>query len=137
MLFTGTSTDSEYLDGSPTYGKTGKMADSASEFESDTSSIDGGTTVKLLSPCHLEQLNKRIDSLQQENRVLRMELDTYKLRCKSLQENNHQLRQVSVTIVSLLPSSFKTKFLGFSSLGVLVLFLPAVQANNPVPGTVP
>ena len=85
------------------------MADSASEFESDTSSIDGGPTVKLLSPCHLEQLNKRIDSLQQENRVLRMELETYKLRCKSLQEDNRQLRQVSVTIVSVdhlrLPSS--------------------------------
>jgi len=81
-------------------GKTGKMADSASEFESDTSSVDGGPTTKMVSPGHMEQLNKRIESLQQENRVLRMELDTYKLRCKTLQEDNRELRQASVTIVS-------------------------------------
>lgn len=77
------------------------MADSASEFESDTSSVDGGPTTKMLSPGHMEQLNKRIESLQQENRVLRMELDTYKLRCKTLQEDNRELRQASVTIVSV------------------------------------
>ena len=76
------------------------MADSASEFESDTSSVDGGPTTKMVSPGHMEQLNKRIESLQQENRVLRMELDTYKLRCKTLQEDNRELRQASVTIVS-------------------------------------
>ena len=32
-----------------------------------------------------EQLQKRIESLQQQNRVLNVELETYKLRVKSLQ----------------------------------------------------
>ena len=78
------------------------MADSASEFESDTSSIDGGPVAKVTSPGQVEQLNKRIESLQQENRVLKMELETYKLRCKTLQEENRELRKASVTIVSYL-----------------------------------
>ena len=34
----------------------------------------------------LFQLHKRIESLQQQNRVLKCELETYKLRVKSLQE---------------------------------------------------
>ena len=79
-----------------------KMADSASEFESDTSSIDGGPVAKVTSPGQVEQLNKRIESLQQENRVLKMELETYRLRCKTLQEENRELRKASVTIVSCL-----------------------------------
>ena len=77
------------------------MADSASELESDTSSIDGGSSMKVSSAGQIEQLQKRIESLQQENRVLRMELDTYKLRCKTLQEENRELRRASVTIVSI------------------------------------
>ena len=79
------------------------MADSASELESDASSIDGGPTfsMKSPSPAQAEQLGKRIESLQQENRVLRMELDTYKLKCKSLQEENRELRRASVSIVSI------------------------------------
>ncbi|BFZ02598.1 hypothetical protein BsWGS_05638 [Bradybaena similaris] len=76
------------------------MADSASELESDTSSIDGGPTFSMKSPSQVQtdQLNNRIESLQQENRVLRMELDTYKLKCKSLQEENRELRRASVSI---------------------------------------
>lgn len=77
-----------------------KMADSASELESDTSSIDGGPTLKTTSPGNHEQLQKRIESLMQENRVLKMELETYKLKCKQLQEENRELRRASVTIVS-------------------------------------
>lgn len=38
--------------------------------------------------------------LKQENRVLKMELETCKLRCKQLQEENRALRQASVSIVS-------------------------------------
>ena len=53
------------------------------------------------SPAQLEQLQKRIESLQQENRVLKMELETYKLKCKSLQEENKELRRASVSIVSI------------------------------------
>ena len=75
------------------------MADSASELESDTSSIDGGPTLKPPSPAHIEHLQKRIESLQQENRVLKMELESYKSKCKSLQEENRELRKASVTIV--------------------------------------
>ena len=43
----------------------------------------------------------RIASLHQENRVLKMELEMYKLRTKSLQEENKALRQASVSIVSM------------------------------------
>lgn len=42
-----------------------------------------------------------IARLKQENRVLKMELETCKLRCKQLQEENRALRQASVSIVSL------------------------------------
>jgi regulator of replication initiation timing len=50
------------------------------------------------SPVPREQLHKRIDSLQQQNRVLKVELETYKLRVKALQEENRALRQASVHI---------------------------------------
>uniref|UniRef100_R4G4V7 Coiled-coil domain-containing protein 6 n=1 Tax=Rhodnius prolixus TaxID=13249 RepID=R4G4V7_RHOPR len=72
------------------------MADSASE--SDSSSIDGGPIMMPPSPITREQLQKRIESLQQQNRVLKVELDTYKLRVKALQEENRGLRQASVII---------------------------------------
>lgn len=71
------------------------MADSASE--SDTGSLDGGG-FQPPSPVSREQLQKRIESLQQQNRVLSVELETYKLRVKSLQEENKALRQASVHI---------------------------------------
>ena len=85
------------------------MADSASasELESDTSSIDGGPVVKIPSP---EQMQKRIQSLQQENTVLKMELETFKLKCKNLQEENKELRKASVTIVSFVDWHFDPKF---------------------------
>ena len=38
--------------------------------------------------------------LRQENTVLKMELETCKLKCKSLIEENKALRQASVSIVS-------------------------------------
>lgn len=72
------------------------MADSASE--SDSSSVDGGSSMMPPSPVTREQLQKRIESLQQANRVLKVELETYKLRVKSLQEENRALRQASVNI---------------------------------------
>lgn len=53
------------------------------------------------SPVTREQLQKRIESLQQHNRVLKVELETYKLRVKALQEENRGLRQASVIIVSV------------------------------------
>ena len=69
------------------------MADSASE--SDSGSLDGvhpqqegPHCFQPPSPVTREQLQKRIESLQQQNRVLNMELETYKLRVKSLQVNN-------------------------------------------------
>jgi len=46
------------------------------------------------------QMQKRIESLQQQNKVLKCELETYKLRVKSLQEENRAIRQASVHIVS-------------------------------------
>ncbi|KAG8185714.1 hypothetical protein JTE90_000703 [Oedothorax gibbosus] len=68
------------------------MADSASE--SDSSSVDGLCSISLTR----EQFQKRIESLQQENKVLKLELETFKFRIKSLQEENKNLRQVSVNI---------------------------------------
>lgn len=72
------------------------MADSASE--SDSSSIDGGPIMMPPSPITREQLQKRIESLQQQNKVLKVELETYKLRVRALQEENRGLRQASVII---------------------------------------
>ena len=42
--------------------------------------------------------NQRMDSLMQENRVLKCELETYKLKIKSLQDENKHLRQDAVHI---------------------------------------
>ena len=71
------------------------------DSESDTGSLDGMIHVnpelgqhpvmQPPSPVSREQLQKRIESLQQQNRVLNMELDTYKLRVKSLQVNSISL----------------------------------------------
>ncbi|XP_054721659.1 coiled-coil domain-containing protein 6-like [Uloborus diversus] len=70
------------------------MADSASE--SDSGSVDGLCTIPFSMT--REQFQKRIESLQQENKVLKLEVETYKFRIKSLQEENKYLRQVSVNI---------------------------------------
>lgn len=84
------------------------MADRDSASESDSSSIDGGPIMMPPSPVTREQLQKRIESLQQHNRVLKVELETYKLRVKALQEENRGLRQASVIIVSaLIKDSFR------------------------------
>lgn len=81
------------------------QTDTGSELESDTGSINEGipgvhshnnlSNMPILSR---EQSEKRIESLVQENRVLKMEIDTYKLRVKSLQEENKELRKASVNI---------------------------------------
>ncbi|XP_005070848.1 coiled-coil domain-containing protein 6 [Mesocricetus auratus] len=94
------------------------MADSASE--SDTDAAGGGPAAMqsscsatsggsggggggksggiVISPFRLEELTNRLASLQQENKVLKIELETYKLKCKALQEENRDLRKASVTI---------------------------------------
>lgn len=76
------------------------MADTGSASESDSSSIDGGPIMMPPSPVTREQLQKRIESLQQQNRVLKVEVETYKLKVKALEEQNRNLRQASVIIVS-------------------------------------
>lgn len=81
------------------------MADTGSASESDSSSIDGGPIMMPPSPVTREQLQKRIESLQQQNRVLKVEVETYKLKVKALEEQNRNLRQASVIIVSR-PNSF-------------------------------
>jgi hypothetical protein len=102
--------------------------DSASEW-SDTSSLDGsmsGATTPILhrnfpppsaptdysaglavslstgptTTASREQMQRLVERLQQENRVLKMEVETQKMRIKSLQEENKGLRQQSVMIVS-------------------------------------
>ena len=42
----------------------------------------------------------RVRSLQQENTVLKIEVDTLKLRCKNLKEENEELRRARVNLVS-------------------------------------
>ncbi|UJR34891.1 hypothetical protein I4U23_027669 [Adineta vaga] len=61
-----------------------------SECESDVSSIADSTTI------NREHLIKRIDSLTQENRVLKVELETFKLRLKGSQQEIKQLKHASV-----------------------------------------
>lgn len=98
------------------------MADSASE--SDSSSIDGGPIMMPPSPITREQLQKRIESLQQQNRVLKVELETYKLRVKALQEENRDLRKASVIIVSsFLQHEFTNNFQAFLFMGNLIHFV--------------
>ena len=58
------------------------------------------TTPTKIAPENEEQ-KKRLESIQQENRVLKMEVETYKLKCKQLQEDNRELRKASVSIVSV------------------------------------
>ena len=67
---------------------------SSSEALSDMSADEGGIMSKGASQ------ENRITSLEQQNRVLKMELEMYKLRCKQMQEENKNLRQASVSIVS-------------------------------------
>ena len=67
------------------------------------SGIIGGGEMLPPSPVSRDQLHKRIESLQQQNRVLKVELETYKLRVKALQEENRALRQASVHIQVLFP----------------------------------
>jgi coiled-coil domain-containing protein 6 len=76
-----------------------------SELESDTGSINDGmssaassSNLANLPPLSKEQFEKRIESLVQENRVFKIEIDTYKLRVKALQEENKELRKASVNI---------------------------------------
>jgi Uncharacterized conserved protein H4 (DUF2046) len=76
-------------------------------------SMDGIGIVGMLppSPISREQLQKRIESLNQQNRVLKVELETYKIRVKVLQEENRTLRQASVIIVSISQVKSKRKLL--------------------------
>ena len=67
----------------------------------ESESLDGmslNNSMAPPSPVSREQLQKRIDSLNQQNKVLKVELDTYKIRVKQLQEENKSLRQASVNI---------------------------------------
>lgn len=72
-----------------------------SEYESDVSSItDSSTNEKDQAKLISEHLVKRLDSLTQENRVLRIELQTFKLRLKASQQEIKQLKQFVVISLS-------------------------------------
>ena len=83
-----------------------------SDMESDSgrSSVDvpcgasdGGTSasssMKADGCVEGEQLAMRVESLQQENRVLRMEMETMRYRCKGLEQENKDLKRARVNIV--------------------------------------
>jgi len=87
------------------------MADSASGSDTDGAGSSSATPMStsasnsekpsvVISQFRLEELTNRLASLQQENKVLKIELETFKLKCKALQEENRDLRKASVTIVS-------------------------------------
>jgi coiled-coil domain-containing protein 6 len=78
-----------------------------SECESDVSSIaDSSTTNPNQLVLNREHLIKRIDSLTQENRVLKVELETYKLRLKASQQEIKQLKQFSCLFIFFLNKYF-------------------------------
>ncbi len=72
-------------------------SDTSQQLESDTSSINDSAmlTCPQLSRDHLE---KEIKSLALENKALRTEINTFKLRVNTLQEENRELRKKSVNI---------------------------------------
>lgn len=55
----------------------------------------------LILVCLKIMLANKVKCVDFHFRVLKVELDTYKLRVKALQEENRALRQASVSIVSL------------------------------------
>ena len=82
-----------------------------SECESDVSSIaDSSTTNQNQLIINREHLIKRIDSLTQENRVLKVELETYKLRLKASQQEIKQLKQFSFISLFFLSILFSVYF---------------------------
>lgn len=93
------------------------MADSASELESDTNSMNDGPTARLMTPNHIEYMQRRMESLQQENVVLKTELEKYKQRVKTLEDDNVRLRRASVSIVC-----FSSIFFSFLLLKICFLF---------------
>lgn len=109
-----------------------------SELESDTSSINEGMTgsgghhhMPMMvanssgtsnMPASREQLEKRIDSLLQENRVLKMEIETDRMRIKSLQEENKELRKASVSI-QVLSHSYNLFYLILFRAFIYILFI--------------
>lgn len=72
----------------------------------------------------------RIASLHQENRVLKMELEMFKLRTKSLQEENKALRQASVSIVSI-------ALLPLVSFALFLTCFPSYASNRKWPNLLP
>lgn len=70
----------------------------ASDLDSDMSADEGGTSAIANAVTQQQQQENRIASLQQANRVLKVELEMYKLRCKQMQEENKNLRKASVSI---------------------------------------
>jgi len=70
---------------------------SDSDMSADESAGTPSSTSSFARSGSIGQEN-RIASLHQANRVLKMELEMYKLRCKQLQEENKVLRKTSVTI---------------------------------------
>ena len=73
----------------------------ASDLDSDMSADEGNSSSAIAKAVTQQQQSEnRINSLQQANRVLKVELEMYKLRCKQMQEENKNLRKTSVSIVS-------------------------------------
>ncbi|KAK2553444.1 Coiled-coil domain-containing protein 6 [Acropora cervicornis] len=74
------------------------MAGSLSSSMEGTGFSDSDMSADESSSSVAQREKNLIARLKQENRVLKMELETCKIRCKQLQEENRALRQASVSI---------------------------------------
>ncbi|KAG7328634.1 hypothetical protein KOW79_008578 [Hemibagrus wyckioides] len=84
-------------DGAGSSSSATPLSSSSSTAAAPAAARDGKQGV-FISAFRLEELTNRLASLQQENKVLKIELETLRLKCKCLQEENRDLRRASVTI---------------------------------------
>ena len=105
-----------------------KMAGSLSSSMEGTGFSDSDMSADESTSSVAHREKNLMSLLKQENRVLKMELETCKLRCKQLQEENRALRQASVSIVSSVFCYFKSHLILLSRLYVVRIFAVAMFA---------
>ena len=88
------------------------LANSAVVYDSTSDAGESDASTCEDAPNSMGRLSTmaRVRSLQQENTVLKIEVDTLKLRCKNLKEENEELRRARVNLVRILfPASLFLK----------------------------
>lgn len=84
---------------------TGPTSSTGRHHNASTSSAGHQSSSRSLTPKarptleqQVQELKCRLNSMNQENRVLRVELDTYKLRCKTTTQENKNIKQTSLNV---------------------------------------